>query len=136
MSVNRQSAPYAEEYGRGQGASGHEKNRRAMRPMSGRRRRRSARRERSTAPRMVMAYFKQWGRRELDLQRAAASASELVTIVAEQKFMVRDRETYRARVLTLMVDGLKLSNRAELIATVTNQRRWRKPGAPSPPGSG
>ena len=40
-------------------------------------------------PRMVVAYFKQWVRRELDLQREAASASELKdNMVAEPGFHV------------------------------------------------
>ena len=71
-------------------------------------------------PRMVIAYFKQWVRRELDLQREAASASELKdNMVAEPGFHVPDidwRRTAR-RVLTLeWLDGIKLSKRDELIA--------------------
>jgi ubiquinone biosynthesis protein len=71
-------------------------------------------------PRMVIAYFKQWVRRELDLQREAASASELRdNMVAEPGFHVPEidwRRTAR-RVLTLeWLDGIKLSNREELIA--------------------
>jgi ubiquinone biosynthesis protein len=71
-------------------------------------------------PRMVIAYFKQWVRRELDLQREAASASELKdNMVAEPGFHVPEidwRRTAR-RVLTLeWLDGIKLSKRDELIA--------------------
>ncbi|MFL6769193.1 MAG: 2-polyprenylphenol 6-hydroxylase [Sphingomicrobium sp.] len=71
-------------------------------------------------PRMVIAYFKQWVRRELDLQREAASASELKdNMVAEPGFHVPEidwRRTAR-RVLTQeWLDGIKLSDRDELIA--------------------
>ena len=71
-------------------------------------------------PRMVIAYFKQWVRRELDLQREAASASELrENMVAEPGFYVPEidwRRTAR-RVLTLeWLDGIKLSKRDELVA--------------------
>ena len=71
-------------------------------------------------PRMVIAYFKQWVRRELDLQREAASASELKdNMVAEPGFHVPEidwRRTAR-RVLTLeWLDGIKLSKRDQLIA--------------------
>jgi ubiquinone biosynthesis protein len=71
-------------------------------------------------PRMVIAYFKQWVRRELDLTREAASASELrENMLAEPGFYVPDidwRRTSR-RVLTLeWLDGIKLSKRDELIA--------------------
>ena len=71
-------------------------------------------------PRMVIAYFKQWVNRELDLQREAASASELRdNMVAEPGFHVPEidwRRTAR-RVLTLeWLDGIKLSKRDELIA--------------------
>lgn len=71
-------------------------------------------------PRMVVAYFKQWVRRELDLQREAASASELKdNMVAEPGFHVPEIDWSRTarRVLTLeWLDGIKLSNREELIA--------------------
>ena len=71
-------------------------------------------------PRMVVAYFKQWVRRELDLTREAASASELRdNMLAEPGFYVPEidwRRTSR-RVLTLeWLDGIKLSNRDQLIA--------------------
>jgi ubiquinone biosynthesis protein len=71
-------------------------------------------------PRMVIAYFKQWVRRELDLQREAASASELRdNMVAEPGFHVPEIDWSRTarRVLTLeWLDGVKLSKRDELIA--------------------
>ena len=71
-------------------------------------------------PRLVIAHFKQWTRRELDLQREAASASELKdNMVAEPGFYVPEIDWTRTarRVLTLeWLDGIKLSNRAELIA--------------------
>ena len=71
-------------------------------------------------PRMVIAYFKQWVRRELDLQREAASASELRdNMVAEPNFHVPEIDWGRTarRVLTLeWLDGIKLSKRDELIA--------------------
>ena len=71
-------------------------------------------------PRLVIAYFKQWVRRELDLTREAASASELrQNMIAEPGFYVPEidwRRTAR-RVLTLeWLDGIKLSKRDELIA--------------------
>lgn len=70
-------------------------------------------------PRLVIAYFKQWVRRELDLTREAASASELKqNMVAEPGFYVPEidwRRTAR-RVLTLeWLDGIKLSKRDKLI---------------------
>ena len=71
-------------------------------------------------PRLVIAHFKQWTRRELDLQREAASASELRdNMVAEPGFHVPDIDWSRTarRVLTLeWLDGIKLSKRDELIA--------------------
>ncbi len=71
-------------------------------------------------PRLVVAHFKQWTTRELDLQREAASASELKDkMVAEPGFYVPEidwRRTAR-RVMTLeWLDGIKLSNRPALIA--------------------
>ena len=71
-------------------------------------------------PRMVVAYFKQWVRRELDLTREGASASELKeNMLAEPGFYVPTidwRRTSR-RVLTLeWLDGIKLSKRDELVA--------------------
>ena len=71
-------------------------------------------------PRLVVAQFKQWTARELDLQREAASASELrENMVAEPNYYVPEIEwrlTAR-RVLTLeWLDGIKLSDRDALIA--------------------
>ncbi len=71
-------------------------------------------------PRAVVAQFRQWTARELDLQREAASASELKeNMVAEPGYYVPEidwRRTAR-RVLTLeWLDGIKLSDRDGLIA--------------------
>jgi ubiquinone biosynthesis protein len=70
-------------------------------------------------PRQVVAQFRQWTARELDLQREAASASELKeNMVAEPGYYVPEidwRRTAR-RVLTLeWLDGIKLSDREALI---------------------
>jgi ubiquinone biosynthesis protein len=70
-------------------------------------------------PRLVVAQFRQWTARELDLQREAASASELrENMVAEPGYYVPDidwRRTAR-RVLTLeWLDGIKLNDREALI---------------------
>ena len=71
-------------------------------------------------PRLVVAHFKQWTRRELDLQREAASASELrENMIAEPGFHVPEIDWTRTarRVLTLeWLDGIKLSDRDGLIA--------------------
>ena len=71
-------------------------------------------------PRLVVAHFRQWTARELDLQREGASASELrENMVAEPGYFVPEidwRRTAR-RVLTLeWLDGIKLSDRDALIA--------------------
>jgi len=70
-------------------------------------------------PRLVVAQFRQWTARELDLQREAASASELrENMIAEPGYHVPEidwRRTAR-RVLTLeWLDGIKLSDRGALI---------------------
>lgn len=70
-------------------------------------------------PRLVVAYFRQWTARELDLQREAASASELrENMVAEPGYYIPEidwRRTAR-RVLTLeWLDGIKLNDREALI---------------------
>ncbi len=70
-------------------------------------------------PRRVVAQFRQWTARELDLQREAASGSELrENMVAEPGYHVPEidwRRTAR-RVLTLeWLDGIKLSDREALI---------------------
>ena len=71
-------------------------------------------------PRLVVAQFKQWTARELDLQREAASASELKeNMVAEPGYYVPEidwRRTAR-RVLTLeWMEGTKLNDRDALVA--------------------
>jgi ubiquinone biosynthesis protein len=71
-------------------------------------------------PRLVVAHFRQWTARELDLQREAASASELrENMVAEPGYYIPAidwRRTAR-RVLTLeWLDGIKLNDRDALIA--------------------
>jgi ubiquinone biosynthesis protein len=70
-------------------------------------------------PRLVVAQFRQWTTRELDLQREAASASELrENMVAEPGYYIPDidwRRTAR-RVLTMeWLDGIKLNDREALI---------------------
>ena len=71
-------------------------------------------------PRQVIATFKQWSLRELDLRREAASASELAqNMEALPDFVVPRIDWSRTarRVLTLeWVDGIKLSNRDALLA--------------------
>ena len=71
-------------------------------------------------PRLVVATFKQWTARELDLRREAASASELAKgMEAEPGFHVPHIDWQRTarRVLTLeWIDGTKLSNRDALLA--------------------
>ena len=94
----------------------------ASRPMNGPRRTSSvtAAKPQRLRPRMVVAHFSQWTARELDLQREAASASELSeNMVAEPGYYVPEidwRRTAR-RVLTLeWLDGIKLNDRNALIA--------------------
>jgi ubiquinone biosynthesis protein len=71
-------------------------------------------------PRLVIATFRQWTARELDLRREAASASELAEdMVAQPDFRVPAIDWGRTarRVMTLeWVDGVKLSNREALLA--------------------
>ena len=71
-------------------------------------------------PRLVIATFRQWTNRELDLRMEAASASELrENLVAEPGFYVPKIDWARTsrRVLTLeWIDGIKLTDRAALIA--------------------
>jgi ubiquinone biosynthesis protein len=71
-------------------------------------------------PRLVVAHFRQWTARELDLQREAASASELKeNMVAEPGYYIPEidwRRTAR-RVLTMeWLDGIKIGDREALIA--------------------
>ncbi|MDO6413375.1 2-polyprenylphenol 6-hydroxylase [Sphingomonas sp. BIUV-7] len=71
-------------------------------------------------PRLVIAHFRQWTSRELDLRREAASASELAeNMAAEPGFTVPTIDWSRTtrRVMTLQwVPGIKLSDRSALIA--------------------
>ncbi|MGK6320577.1 2-polyprenylphenol 6-hydroxylase [Sphingomonas sp. DT-204] len=71
-------------------------------------------------PRLVIATFKRWTARELDLRREGASASELAEgMQAEPDFVVPaiDWQRTSGKVLTLeWVDGIKLSDREALIA--------------------
>jgi ubiquinone biosynthesis protein len=71
-------------------------------------------------PRLVVAMFKQWTARELDLRREAASASELARgMLAEPGFHVPSIDWQRTarRVLTLeWLDGVKLSDMTGLEA--------------------
>ena len=69
-------------------------------------------------PRLVVAHFRQWTARELDLQREGASASELrENMVAEPGYHIPEidwRRTAR-RVLTLeWLEGIKLNDREAL----------------------
>jgi ubiquinone biosynthesis protein len=70
-------------------------------------------------PRMVIAHFRQWTMRELDLRREAASASELrENLVAESGFYIPEIDWSRTsrRVMTLeWIDGIKLNDRDALI---------------------
>jgi len=71
-------------------------------------------------PRLVVAQFRQWTARELDLQREGASASELrENMIAEPGYYVPEidwRRTAR-KVLTLeWLDGIKLNDREALAA--------------------
>jgi ubiquinone biosynthesis protein len=71
-------------------------------------------------PRAVIAHFRQWTARELDLRREAASASELSeNLVAESGFYVPAIDWTRTsrRVMTLeWIDGIKLTDRDALVA--------------------
>lgn len=71
-------------------------------------------------PRLVIANLKRWTARELDLRREAASASELadaMTNEAGYKIPTIDWERTSRSVMTLeWIDGIKISNHADLIA--------------------
>ena len=71
-------------------------------------------------PREVIATFKQWTLRELDLRREAAAASELrAMMAAEPGYIVPDVDWKRTsrRVMTIdWIDGIKLSDRTALHA--------------------
>ena len=75
-------------------------------------------------PRMVIAHFRQWTARELDLRREAASASELrENMIAEAGFYVPAIDWSRTsrRVMTLeWIDGIKLTDRDALVAAGHN----------------
>ncbi len=70
-------------------------------------------------PRLVIAHFRQWTMRELDLRREAASASELRdNLIAETGFYVPEIDWSRSarRVMTLeWIDGIKLTDRDALV---------------------
>ena len=71
-------------------------------------------------PQLVIANFRRWTMRELDLRREAASASELAESMASvDKFEVPsiDWDRTSGRVLTLdWVEGMKISRRDDLVA--------------------
>jgi ubiquinone biosynthesis protein len=71
-------------------------------------------------PRVVVATFKQWTARELDLRREAASSSELrENLVAEGGFFIPAIDWSRTarRVMTMeWIDGIKLTDRDALVA--------------------
>ena len=71
-------------------------------------------------PRLVIASFRQWTARELDLRREAASASELADGMTPELGLAVpaiDWSRTSRRVMTLeWIDGVKLTDRAALIA--------------------
>lgn len=71
-------------------------------------------------PRLVIANFKRWTARELDLRREAASASELAEAMRSVEGYVIpgiDWDRTSGKVMTLdWIDGIKISNREALIA--------------------
>jgi ubiquinone biosynthesis protein len=71
-------------------------------------------------PRQIIANFKRWTLRELDLRREAASASELAEAtgnVAGYRIPAIDWDRTNGRVMTLeWIDGIKISDRAALVA--------------------
>ena len=71
-------------------------------------------------PQLVIANFRRWTMRELDLRREAASASELaehMVQVDQYEIPAIDWDRTSGRVLTLdWVDGIKISNRDALVA--------------------
>ncbi|WCT72381.1 2-polyprenylphenol 6-hydroxylase [Sphingomonas naphthae] len=75
-------------------------------------------------PRLVIATFRQWTLRELDLRREAASASELaegMSAIPEFTVPAIDWARTSRRVMTLeWLPGIKLSDRAALIAAGHN----------------
>lgn len=75
-------------------------------------------------PRVVIATFRQWTERELDLRREAGSASELAEkLASETGFYVPKIDWARTtrRVMTIeWIDGIKLNDREALIAAGHN----------------
>lgn len=71
-------------------------------------------------PQLVIANFRRWTMRELDLRREAASASELAEHMAQvdqYEIPAIDWDRTSGRVLTLdWVEGVKISNREDLVA--------------------
>lgn len=71
-------------------------------------------------PRLVIANFKRWTLRELDLRREAASASELAEAMAAvpgYTIPAVDWDRTNGRVMTIgWIEGIKISNRAALVA--------------------
>jgi len=71
-------------------------------------------------PRMVIANFKRWTLRELDLRREAASSSELTeTMRGEDRYYVPEIDWDRTtgKVMTMAwIDGIKISDRDALVA--------------------
>ncbi|KPF93398.1 2-octaprenylphenol hydroxylase [Novosphingobium sp. AAP83] len=71
-------------------------------------------------PRMIIANFKRWTVRELDLRREAASASELADLMrahAGYRVPAIDWDRTNGRVMTLdWIDGIKISDTAALDA--------------------
>jgi len=71
-------------------------------------------------PRLVIANFKRWTVRELDLRREAASSSELAeAMAAEPGYIVPaiDWDRTSGRVMTMeWIDGIKISDREAIIA--------------------
>lgn len=78
-------------------------------------------------PREIIANFRRWTLRELDLRREAASASELKDAMAGVSYFEVpsiDWDRTNGRVMTLdWVDGIKISRREELIAAGHNMER-------------
>ncbi len=71
-------------------------------------------------PRLVIANFKRWTLRELDLRREAASSSELAEAMAsEEDYVVPmiDWDRTSSRVMTMeWMDGIKISDRDAILA--------------------
>ena len=81
-------------------------------------------------PRLVIANFKRWTARELDLRREAASASELaeaMTAFASYRVPAIDWDRTNGRVMTLdWVDGVKISDVAALDAAGHDRKELAK----------